>query len=137
MRNPHPKQPPVTVRPNEGKENAVDSQFSMDNIDALIEERPVIARLLVGVIGATAALMVIGIQWAASDASVRWLLIAGALIVAAAALVVVTALPIDCRVLPAGRKSLACRMQGRRFVIDSIAFGLILVVIVSVFSATI
>ncbi len=115
----------------------MDRQFSMDSIDTLIEERPVIARLLVGVIGATAALMVIGIQWASADASIRWLLIAGALILAAAAIVVLTALPLDCRVLPAGRRSLACRMQARRFLVDSVAFGLVLVVIVSVFSAVI
>ena len=48
----------------------MDSQFSFDNIETLVEERPVIARLLVGTIGATAALMAIGIHWAAADSSV-------------------------------------------------------------------
>jgi len=66
---------------------------------------------------------------------VSWLLVTGALILAAAAMVVVTALPLNCKVFQDGHKSIACRMQARRFVIDSLAFGLVLVVIVSVFSA--
>ena len=115
----------------------MDSQFSMENIDALVEERPVLARLMIGTIGATAALMVICFQWAQSEASVMWLLVAGAAVLVAATVVVVTALPLDCKVLPAGRRSLPCRMQARRLVLDAIAFGAVLVVIVSIFSATI
>jgi len=41
------------------RSTGVDRQFSLENIDTLIEEQPVIARLLVGTIGATAALMIV------------------------------------------------------------------------------
>jgi hypothetical protein len=111
----------------------VDRQFSLENIDTLIEERPVIARLLVGTIGATAAFMIIGIQWASRDGSALSLIVAGALIVIAAALIVITALPIECKIGPMTRRSIPCRLQARRFVVDSIAFGLVLAVIVATF----
>ena len=114
-----------------------DRQFSMDDIDTLIEERPVIARLLVGTIGATAALMVVLLKWAQADASVTSLIVTAALILGASALIVLTALPINCQIGPMRRRSVACRLQARRFVVDSIAFAMVLVVIVTAFGMSI
>ena len=115
----------------------MDREFSMDSIETLIEERPVIARLLVGVIGATAATMAIGLAWAQADASVLSLVIGLLGIALASGLVVATALPLECKVGPGRHRSLPCRLQARRFVVDSIAFALALLVIVNVFVAAV
>lgn len=115
----------------------MDRDFSLDSIETLIEERPVVARLLVGVIGATAATMAIGLIWARSDASALSLLIGMIGIVLASTLIVATTLPLECKIGPGNYRSLPCRLQARRFVVDSIAFAVALLVIVNVFVAAV
>ena len=115
----------------------MERDFSFDSIDTLIEERPVIARLLVGVIGATAATMAISLAWAQSDASILSLVIGLVGIALASGLVVATALPLECRIGPGRHRSIPCRLQRRRLMVDSIAFALALLVIVNVFVAAV
>lgn len=115
----------------------MDNQFSLDAIETIVEERPLIARLLVGTIAATAALMVIGIHWASSDASVWTLILYGTAITLASSVVVLTALPIECKVGPGRRLSIPCRLQARRLLVDALALGVALLVLVSTFISTV
>jgi hypothetical protein len=115
----------------------MDDQFSLDSIETIVEERPVIARLLVGTIAATAALMVIGIHWASADASVSTLLLGALGILLASAVLVVSVLPLECRIGPGRHASIPCRIQARRFLFDSAALVLVLLVIVNIFIATV
>ena len=115
----------------------MDNQFSLDSIESIVEERPVIARLLVGTIAATAALMVIGIHWASADASVSTLIIGAIGIILASAVLVVSVLPIECRISPDRHISLPCRIQSRRFLFDAAALVVVLLVIVNIFITTV
>jgi hypothetical protein len=115
----------------------MDNQFSLDSIETIVEERPLIARLLVGTIGATAALMVIGLHWASTDASIWALLIGAGGILLASSLIVLTCLPFDCKVSPNHRVSVPCRLQARRFLVDAVALLVALLVIVNVFVTTV
>lgn len=115
----------------------MDNQFSLDSIETIVEERPVCARLLVGTIGATAALMVIGIHWASSDASVSTFLLGAAGILLASSLLVLAVLPLECKVSPDRHISLPCRIQARRLLYEAIALGLVLLVIVNIFITTV
>jgi hypothetical protein len=111
----------------------VDQQFSFDRLETIVDERPVIARLMVGTIGATAALMVIGIHWASTDASVVTLLLGAAGITLASALLVLTVLPIECKFGPGRHLSIPCRLQARRLWVDTLALAVALLVIVNLF----
>lgn len=115
----------------------MDNQFSLDSIESIVEERPVIARLLVGTIAATAALMAIGIHWASSDASVATLAVGALGILLASAILVVSALPIECKIGPGRHISLPCRIQARRFLFDAAALIVVLLVIVNIFITTV
>jgi hypothetical protein len=81
--------------------------------------------------------MAIGIHWASSDSSV-WTLLLGAFGIAlASSLLVLMALPIECKIGPERRVSIPCRMQSRRLVVDAIALGVALLVIVNIFVKTV
>ena len=108
-----------------------------DDIQTLVDENPVCARLLVGTVGATALMMVTAILWAVTDASRTALIIAAVGIPIASFLIVVTALPLNCKIGPMRSKSLTCRLQNRRTVVDAIATVLAVLVIANILTATI
>jgi hypothetical protein len=102
-----------------------------------LEERPMSARLLVGTVGATALMMVAALLWAITDAS-RWaLVIAAAGITIASFLIVLTALPLDCKIGPMHSRSLSCRLQSQRRLVDAIATVVAVLVIANILTTTI
>jgi hypothetical protein len=107
------------------------------NIETLEDERPVIARLMVGTVGATAAMMVAGILWATTDASIAAMVIAAIGISIASFLIVSTALPLNCRIGPFHSRSLTCRLQGQRTLVDAIAVALTALVIANILTTTV
>ena len=110
-----------------------DFQSFVDDLD----ERPMSARLLIGTVGATALMMVTAVLWAVTDASRSGLLIAAIGITLASFLVVLTALPLDCKIGPMRSRSLSCRLQSQRRVVDAFATVLAVLVIVNILTATI
>ena len=102
-----------------------------------LEERPMSARLLVGTVGATALMMVAALLWAIADAS-RWALVIAAVgITIASFLIVLTALPLDCKIGPVRSKSISCRLQSHRKLVDALATVVALVVIANILTTTI
>jgi hypothetical protein len=104
-------------------------QWQWFDIDILEDERPVIARLMVGTVGATALMMLAGIIWATGDASVAAMVIAAIGIAIASFLIIATALPIQCTIGHTRRRSFTCRLQGQRKIVDAIAVVLTVVVL--------
>jgi len=109
----------------------------LEDIQTLVEERPVIARLLVGIVGATALMMVTSIIWATTGASWISMAIGTIGITIASFLVIATALPLDCKIGPMRSKSVTCRLQNRRTVVDTIAMILTVLVIANIVTMTI
>jgi hypothetical protein len=107
------------------------------DIDVLEDERPVIARLMIGTVGATALMMVAGILWATTDASVTSMVIAAIGIAIASFLIVTTALPLECKIGAARKRSFTCRLQGQRTYVDVLAAGLAFLVIANILTTTI
>ena len=102
-----------------------------------LDERPMSARLLVGTVGATALMMVSALLWAITDAS-RWaLVIAAAGITIASFLVVLTAMPLDCKIGPMRSRSLSCRLQSHRKLVDALATVVAVVVIANILTETV
>lgn len=81
-----------------------------NDIQTLVEERPLIARLLVGIVGATALMMMTSIVWATSSASWVSMAIGVVGITIASFLAITSALPLDCKVRPVRSRSLTCRI---------------------------
>ena len=106
------------------------------DIDVLEDERPVIARLMVGTVGATALMMLAGILWATTDATVSSMVIAAIGIAIASFLVVTTALPLQCKIGPRRKRSFTCRLQNQRTIVDVIAAGLAILVIANILTTT-
>ena len=107
------------------------------DIDTLEDERPVIARLMVGTVGATAAMMVAGLLWTTTDASAAAMVIAAVGISIASFLIVSTALPLNCRIGPFHSRSITCRLQSQRTLVDVIAVALTALVIANILTTTI
>ena len=107
------------------------------DIDGLEDERPLIARLMLGTVGSTALMMTAGIVWATSNAAVSSMVIAAAGIGIASFLMVTTALPLQCTIGADRSRSLTCRLQHRRMIVDAIATLLLLVVIANIVTMTI
>ena len=107
------------------------------DIDVLEDERPVIARLMIGTVGATALMMLAGILWATTDATVSSMVIAAIGIAIASFLVVTTALPLQCKIGPTRKRSFTCRLQNQRTIVDVIAAGLAVLVIANILTTTI
>jgi hypothetical protein len=102
-----------------------------------LEERPMSARLLVGTVGATALMMVAALLWAITDAS-RWSLVIAAVgITVASFLIVLTALPLDCKIGPMHSRSLSCRLQSHRKLVDALATVVAIVVLANILTTTI
>ena len=104
-------------------------QWQWLDFDILEDERPVIARLMVGTVGATALMMVAGIIWATGDASIGPMIVAAIGIAIASFLVIATALPIECKIGPRRRRTFTCRLQGQRKYVDTLAIALTVVVL--------
>jgi hypothetical protein len=104
-------------------------QFQWLDIDILEDERPVIARLMVGTVGATALMMVAGIIWATSDASIASMIFAAIGIAVASFLIIATALPLQCTIGNRRKRSFTCRLQGQRKFVDAIAVILTVIVL--------
>ncbi len=109
----------------------------LDDIQTLAEDRPVIARLLVGTVGATALMMVTSIIWAMTAASWISMFIGVFGIGIASFLAITTALPLNCKIGPAKSRSLTCRLQGRRAMVDTVALILTVLVIANIVTMTI
>ena len=103
-----------------------------DDIEAFVEERPVTARLMVGTVGATAVMMIAAILWSTTDAAVSTMVIAAIGITIASWLIVSTALPIDCKIGPMHSRTVICRLQTQRRLVDVIAVALTLLVLLNI-----
>lgn len=94
-----------------------------------IDERSISAPLLIGAITLTAILMAISTFWAATDSSIGSLLIAQIGVGLAGIVVLVTLMPTQCVIRVNRQRSVACRVQNRRWTFDAFAGAMALAVL--------